>query len=140
MTDSTPLPRRLNDAPVMDVKVDGEGRYWRAALYDQYTGISWRSSDTKTASFGPQTSLSLPNFEARVPISQTYTFYRNGAVVLYAMSNPIRLDRSAKVYFYALPEEQLAQAGIPTWSGDKGPWVEEITYIRSNAALDLDES
>ncbi len=133
-------PRRLTDAPVMDVKVQGPGRYWRAAVYDEYTGLDWRSHDAETGSFGPRAPLSLPSFEARLPVTQTYTFYHDGATVLYSMSNPIKLDRSAKVYFNALSGEQIAQAASPTWSGNKEPWVEEITYIRSKASVDLGES
>ena len=38
----------------MDVNIDGIGRYWRAVVYDQYTGLGWRSNDEQTASFGPQ--------------------------------------------------------------------------------------
>lgn len=133
-------PRRLTDAPVMDVHVEGLGRYWRAAVYDEYTGTGWRSRDTASASFGPQTALTLPYFEARVPVTQTYTFYRDGATVLYAMSNPISLDRSARVRFNALSDEEVMQAPSQPWLGESAPWVEEITYIRSNATIDKGES
>jgi transglutaminase-like putative cysteine protease len=132
-------PRYLTDEPVMDVGVNGTGRYWRATVYDQYLGSGWRSTDAQTASFGPKVSLSLPTFDARQVVTQTYTFYRDGSTVLYALSNPIRLDRSAKVYFNALSDRQIAQTTRPDWSG-RGPWVEEITYLRSNATVDSSES
>ena len=133
-------PRRLTDTPVMDVQVDGIGRYWRAVVYDEYTGEGWRSNDRETGSLEATPSMSLPNFEARMPITQTYTFYRDGAVVLYAMSNPISLDRSAKVRFNALSDEQVMQASELDWLGYGEPWGEEITYIRSNATVDSSES
>lgn len=132
-------PRRLTDEPVMDVKVSGIGRYWRAVVYDEYTGIGWRSTDDETAAFGPRGGVSLPIFEARQPVTQTYTFYRDGGLVLYAMSNPVSLDRSARVHFNALSGDQALQTELAGWSGGE-PWAEEVTYIRSNAAVDSAES
>ena len=134
-------PRRLTDQPVMDVRVDGLGRYWRAAVYDEFTGEGWHSNDRETANFGEGESPTLPVFEARQPVTQTYTFYRDGAVVLYAMANPINLDRSTRARFNALPDELVMQAAAQLeWSGYGGPWAEEITYIRSNATVDSGES
>lgn len=133
-------PRTLTDQPVMNVQVEGVGRYWRATVYDEYTGTGWRSNDDETAAFGLEASLSLPNFQAREAVTQTYTVYQRGVTVLYAMANPVRLDRPAKVYFNALPAEQVAQRSQLTWLGAEEPWVEEVTYMRSNAALDTEES
>jgi transglutaminase-like putative cysteine protease len=133
-------PRHLTDEPVMDVWVQGSGRYWRAAVYDAYTGQGWRNTDEESAGFGPETSLALPRFVARVPITQTYTFYHDGSTALYAMSNPVYLNRTAKVTFNAIPAKYSVPSKWPTWIGSKGPWVEEITYIRSNAAVDKGEN
>ncbi len=135
-------PRRLSDEPVMDVNVDGIGRYWRAVVYDYYSGDGWLTQDKDRTNFGPDLPLSLPQFENREVVTQTYTFYRDNATVLYAMSNPVKLDRLAKVNFNALSDEQVAQSTSPDWSeqGSASSWVEEITYIRSNATVDHSES
>ncbi len=133
-------PRRLTNEPVMNVKVDGPGRYWRATVYDEYSGYGWRNNDSDSAGFGPGSPLSLPIFEAQVPVTQTYTFYRDQATVLYAMGEVISLDRSAKVTFNALARDQITQVNRPIWRDNGEPWVEDITYIRSNAALDSGES
>ncbi len=133
-------PRHLTNDPVMDVQVDGQGRYWRAVVYDYYSGIGWLTRDEDKTNFGLSLPLALPNYENRQPITQTYTFHRDNATVLYAMANPINLDRTARVTFNALPEAQIAQVSSPSWPLDQGePWVEEITYIRSNATVDKDE-
>jgi transglutaminase-like putative cysteine protease len=133
-------PRRLTNEPVMNVQVEGVGRYWRATVYDEYTGYGWRNNDADSIGFGPEVSLSLPVFEARVPVTQTYTFYRDQATVLYAMGDIIDLNRTAKVTFNALSREQIIQVERPIWPDRGEPWVEEITYIRSNAAVDKGES
>ncbi len=133
-------PRRLTNEPVMNVTVEGPGRYWRATVYNEYSGFGWRNNDGDSAGFGPGTALSLPFFEARIPVTQTYTFYRDQATVLYAMGQVVNLDRSAKVTFNALLREEIIQVNRPVWPDIGEPWVEEITYIRSNAAIDSGES
>ncbi len=133
-------PRRLNDEAVMDVQVSGIGRYWRAVVYDYYTGDGWLTRDEDRTNFGPDSPLSLPIFEARESVTQTYTFHRDNATVLYAMANPINLSRSAKINFNALSEQEIVQTAFASWSDQGEPWAEEITYIRSNAAVDKGEN
>ncbi|RME73403.1 MAG: DUF4129 domain-containing protein [Chloroflexi bacterium] len=134
-------PRTLTRDPVMDVKLEGgPGRYWRAAVYDQYTGDGWRSTDYDSTDLEPGEPLSLPQFEARVPVTQTYTFYRDGATVLYAMSNPVRIDRAAKVFFHPISGEQVLETPNLAWSTFGAPYADEILYIRSHAAVDTAES
>lgn len=133
-------PRRLTNEPVMDVQVEGIGRYWRAVVYDYYTGDGWLTRDDDSTGYDPGTRLSLPQFEAREPVTQTYTFYRDGATVLYAMSNPVQLSRSAKVSFNQLSPQEITQASSPAWPNHGEPLLEEITYIRSNSSVDKGEN
>jgi len=121
--------RNLTNNPVMDVQIDGgEGRYWRAAVYDEYNGLAWRSTDTEALMVEPGQPLSLPLYEARQPVSQTYTLYRDGLTVLYALNYPIGLDRSVKAIFHQLPSPESENL---RWSENGKPWLEEITYLRS---------
>jgi transglutaminase-like putative cysteine protease len=133
-------PRRLTNEPVMDVQVQGVGRYWRAVVYDYYSGDGWLTQDEGRATFGPDAPLSLPQFEAREPVTQTFTFYRDNATVLYAMSSPVFIDRSARVTFNSLSYAEVAETEFPNWATGGEPWVEDISYIRSNATVDQGES
>lgn len=134
-------PRYLTDEPVMDVKVEGIGRYWRATVYDEYNGIGWRNTSQDSTSFGPEDEISLPHYAGRLPITQTYTLYRDNATVLYAMASLTRLDRTARVTFNTLTPEQATTTIPPRWANpDDSSFVEEITYIRSNAAVDSGEN
>ncbi|MDM8520306.1 DUF3488 and transglutaminase-like domain-containing protein [Anaerolineales bacterium HSG6] len=132
-------PRNLTDDPVMDVKVEGLGRYWRAITYDQYDGGGWRSNDGDADSFGPDSTLAVPYYEARQLITQTYIYHRQGSTVLYAMSNPVALNRSARATFNALPADLTQRSSAPFWSeGDT--FAEEVTYMRSDAVVNQGES
>jgi transglutaminase-like putative cysteine protease len=133
-------PRRLTKEPVMDVKVEGPGRYWRATVYDEYTGQEWYNTDPDSAGFGLGTSPALPAFVARQPVTQTYLFYHDGSVALYALNHPTNLSRAAKVTFNAIPPQYSLSSLWPSWPPTDGPWAEEITYIRSNAAVDSGET
>lgn len=133
-------PRQLTNEPVMDVQVEGIGRYWRAVVYDYYSGDGWLTRNEERAGFGEGTELTLPVFEAREIVTQTYTHHRSGSTVLYAMSTPFQLDRSARATFSTLPDLETAKSLNPNWSGTDEPWVEEITYMRSNATVDQGES
>ncbi len=132
-------PRYLTDEPVMDVRVEGRGRYWRATVYDYYNGIGWRSTSQDSAPFGPTNEVPLPTFAARQLVTQTYTLYRDNSTVLYAMANVVDLDRSARVNFNTISEAEASAVPL-SWSAAEGPIAEEITYIRSNAAVDGGES
>lgn len=133
-------PRHLSDDPVMDVQVSGVGRYWRAVVYDYYTGDGWLSRDEDKGSFGPDTQMAVPVYDVREPVTQTITLHRDNASVLYAMSNPVAVNRSSRATFNALPPDQIPQSLVPGWTAQGEPWAEEITYLRSNALLGQGES
>jgi transglutaminase-like putative cysteine protease len=133
-------PRRLTQEPVMNVKVEGPGRYWRATVYDQFTGFGWRNTDAETTRFGPEDPLSLPVFEARTLVTQTYSFYRDQATLIYALGQPISLDRTSRVTYNGLSNQQIARDHFPIWMDRGEPWVEEMTYIRSSIPLASGES
>jgi transglutaminase-like putative cysteine protease len=129
----------LTAKPIVMVDAPG-GRYWRAAVYNEYSGLGWASNDEINFDFGRGRQPSaLPFFRARVPFTQTYTFFQDGATVLYAMASPVRLDRSAiaKVS-YVSPDQMDNNSGNP-WAGKKQPWLEEVTYIESNRRLLAEE-
>jgi transglutaminase-like putative cysteine protease len=57
------------------------------------------------------------------------------------MAGLMSLDRTARVSFHALTPEQATETLPPRWTNpNDGSFVEEITYIRSNAAVDSGES
>lgn len=133
-------PRYLTDEPVMDVKVAGIGRYWRATVYDEYNGVGWRNTQRDNADFGPEAVVALPAYAARVPVTQTYTIYRDNTTVLYAMNSVMSLDRPARVVTNELSSAQISGSNPPQWPNNGGPFIEEITYLRTDAALDQGQS
>ncbi len=132
--------RVLSEQPVMYVHAPG-GRYWRAAVYDEYDGQGWVSNDDKQVRFDDSNrSLALPDYDAREPITQTYTTLQEGLYILYTMAQPINIDRATVAKTNFVPPEQMTGDLRRPWAGKSGPWLEELTYIESDARLDAGES
>jgi transglutaminase-like putative cysteine protease len=89
-------PVYLSDAAIMDVDASA-GRYWRAAFYDRYTGSGWLNQDKESISLEANDSspLTLPEYELRQEITQTITTFLPGRTLLFAASQPRRVDLPA---------------------------------------------
>ena len=88
-------PVHLSEITVMDVE-SPLGRYWRAAVYDQYTGSGWLNKDKESISLkADDFSLALPEYELRQEITQTITTFLPGRTLLFAAAQPRRVDLPA---------------------------------------------
>jgi transglutaminase-like putative cysteine protease len=84
-------PVNLTQRPVMDAE-SLYNRYWRATVYDKYTGEGWLNTHT--------TALNLPANDPRlethdfyrVEVTQTIKLFNNDQNILYAQSEPLRFD------------------------------------------------
>jgi hypothetical protein len=102
----------LGDRVVMDVASPG-GRYWRATVYDEYTGSGWQNNDEGMAyldSYDPD--FVVPRFEMRRFITQTYTSYLPGRTQLFAAAQPVGVDLPTKVLASRVPG-RLPEDGRP---------------------------
>jgi hypothetical protein len=83
-------PRNLGDEVLFDVRASG-GRYWRANVYDRYTGDTWISSDDQKVQLNPgQPASSSPGL-MRNEITQTVTIYLQNSTQLLAAPEPMRV-------------------------------------------------
>lgn len=132
-------PRNLTNEPVMDVRAE-RGRYWRAVVFDEYTGQSWRSKDESTIEIGPSTLSALPpSFDQRRPITQTFTIFRDGGLVLYALSNPVWTSLDARAYTTFVDKERVAPQDRNQWIRLTRDWTQDLTYLKSRSSIDAGE-
>ena len=97
------------------------GRYWRAVVYDTYTGRQWLSTAQDEVEFMAGDSVSLPAWEMRRPLTQTVTLMGPTGSVLFAAPDIARasVPMKATVRSFAAPEagqpvaEEGAQAAGP---------------------------
>ncbi len=96
-------PVRLGNRPVMDIQAES-GRYWRAAVYDKYSGIGWVNTHLNTVNLGADDPrlAQLPD-EMRVDITQTVKVYLPDQNILYAMSMPVQFNQAIEVRYGQSP-------------------------------------
>jgi len=96
-------PVNLGNITLMDVQSPA-GRYWRAAVYDQYTGDGWIASEPKTVFLdaGEAPGPFVP-YEARQVVTQTFTLYMPGTTQLYALGQPEVFGMPIKASVYEVP-------------------------------------
>jgi transglutaminase-like putative cysteine protease len=83
-------PRNLGNEVLFDVSAPG-GRYWRAIVYDRYTGDSWLNTDDHKALLPPGEALSSDAWLARREVTQTVTVYLPSSTQLFAAPEPLRV-------------------------------------------------
>ncbi len=81
-------PVRLSDTPFMIVQ-SPRPLYWRAAVYDEYTGRGWVNSDRASATWPAGEYWPVPVFDAAQDITQTVKPMQSGEFRVYAAGQPI---------------------------------------------------
>ena len=108
----------LGNVTLMDVQATG-GRYWRAAVYDTYDGRSWTLSDSSLVNVEPgEAPGTMPAYEARKTVTQTFTIYMPGTTQVYALGQPEQ---------FSLP---IKAETIPI-EGEDGPAIDGVSVVNS---------
>jgi len=123
-------PANLSDVPVMDVKAT-QARYWRAVVYDRYTGLGWVNTDEETVFLGAHKSAEpQAAYLMRKEITQTIQVRREGVSLLSAAPQPVRVNRATRV--------ELSY--LPTFRGQEPPFSAEVSMLYSQVPLRNGES
>lgn len=94
---------KLGQAEVMEVQAE-EGRYWRAVVYDEYTGTGWINTDSLSMELSEGPDLRLPRYELRRQITQLIKVLQPMQNVFFAISQPLGVDLPAIAeYSYLSP-------------------------------------
>ncbi len=96
-------PVHLGNRPVMDIQTTA-GRYWRAAVYDKYSGIGWINTHLNTVNLGANDPrLDESQDWMRVEVTQTFKIYLPDQNILYAMSFPVLFNQATEVRYGQSP-------------------------------------
>lgn len=95
-------PVSLGTTPIMDVRAE-RGYYWRAVVYDKYTGSGWVNTDEETLALSANSSPPLPQFELRREVTQTVKTFQGGTNLLFAASQPVRTSLPARIELSYVP-------------------------------------
>jgi transglutaminase-like putative cysteine protease len=121
-------PVSLGNVTLMDVQARS-GRYWKAAVYDRYTGQGWISTDADSTYLeaGEPLVEAVPH-EARRVITQTFTLYMPDATQLYALSQPER---------FTLP---IKANVLQTETAEGEPRIASLSRVSSRHTLESGQS
>jgi hypothetical protein len=114
-------PRDLGNEVLFDVQAPS-GRYWRAIVYDRYTGSDWINTDDHRLLLPAGQPVSIYNWQMRREITQTVTVYLPSSTQLVAAPEPVRVpefstratitfDRGTVASVSTIQSQQTLRAG-----------------------------
>lgn len=134
-------PIKLTDRSVLDIQANN-GRYWRAAVYDRYTGSGWVSSHTDTIAFGAGDPRVGARPDAlRILITQTVQVRApDPSNILYSASQPVRFDLPIELrYSKAISEKNTFGFDLAV-ARSRRPLREGDAYTVVSALSNADEA
>ncbi|MBI3741319.1 MAG: DUF4129 domain-containing protein, partial [Chloroflexi bacterium] len=98
-------PINLGQKTVMEVQSD-VGHYWRAAVYDKYTGLGWINSHNEPLVLnGNDARLNPKGDFLRKEITQTIRILSPNQNILYAAAQPIYFDAPIEIRYARFTDE-----------------------------------
>ncbi len=133
-------PIKLTDHPVIDIQ-STNGRYWRAAVYDRYTGSGWLNNHIDTVSLATgDPRIGARTDDLRAVITQTIQVRTpDSSNILYAASQPVHFDLPIEIrYSKANSEKSIFGFDLAT-ARSRRPLRENDTYTVVSALSRADE-
>lgn len=124
-------PIRLGNRAVMDVQTN-YGRYWRATVYDKYTGIGWINTRLDAIYLAANDSrFEILGGGLRVPVTQTFKIFTPDQNTLFAASQPLRFSIPVEIRYVPISSVEsdiaLARARRPLREGETYTVVSSIS-------------
>ncbi|UCC87443.1 MAG: DUF4129 domain-containing protein [Anaerolineales bacterium] len=133
-------PRQLAKVPLLEVEAPATARYWRAVVFDKFTGRGWENSDDYFVRFGADNdALPMITYQGRLMITQTVTLLGPSMSILPMAAQPVWVDRPsrASLKYVSVPSDQATGRLDETQSSLR---VGTISYARSRVPLDAGDS
>src|SRR5690606_31150773 len=120
--------RNVGDTPLFQV-FTARGRYWRAVVYDTYTGRQWLYTGETQAEYEANESVPIGDWQLREPITQTITLLAPTGSMIFAAPDIIRADVPIAASIRPLP--------VSTTEGES---AYEVVMARTSRQLEVGES
>jgi transglutaminase-like putative cysteine protease len=129
-------PRELSEVPVLAVRSLSDARYWRAVVFDRFTGRSWQNTDATLVPFGADNDiLPLMIYEARNVITHTSILLGPSMTTLPMAAQPLWVDLPvrASLSYVEAPVSRLPSQ--PT-EFDSRQQIDTLSYAQSRVPLE----
>ncbi|MEX1021286.1 MAG: transglutaminase domain-containing protein [Litorilinea sp.] len=124
------------------------GRYWRAVVYDTYSGRQWLNTYEMEVDLDAGQSAPIANWSMRSPITQTVTLLAPSGNVVFSAPDIVRVD--VPISAVVNPITQFGDSSTPAdMNGDTngdtegaGTWggPVEVTWARTRQMMEAGES
>jgi transglutaminase-like putative cysteine protease len=109
------------------------GRYWRAVVYDTFTGQTWLSTAGDEMAFDAEETVPLADWEMRRPITQTFSLHAPAGYVLMSAPDMLRVSVPMAATIRPIPADRG-----PSTDGASGNI--EISTARSRQPIERGDS
>jgi hypothetical protein len=132
-------PRTLAKVPVLEIQAPSSARYWRAVVFDEFTGRGWNNNDDQLVPFGADNeALPMVAYQARQVITSTVTLVGPSMSMLPMAAQPVWVSESARASLsYVRAPSEGASGQLNEALG--APQVDTISYARSRVPLKAGE-
>lgn len=131
---SLPLggPRVVGDSLIFNVSASA-GRYWRAVVFDTYTGREWVNTGETEAQIAPGQLVPVAAWNERAALTQTVTLLAPMSNVVLGAPDIRRIDMPVSVLANPVPVGALDAPSL----GEGAPATVEFTMVRAGELLDI---
>ena len=132
-SDPAPLPAEEYARGMVSLEEIVPRHYWRERAYDIYTGHGWDSSKRETKLIERNQPWSEPSYPHTI-LTQTFTLLTDNAEWAYAVNEPSRADRDARVLIR--PNGDIAAFRVATSTYTIASRIPDVTIEELQAAED----
>ncbi|MCC6165895.1 MAG: hypothetical protein IT329_01585 [Caldilineaceae bacterium] len=119
--------RNVGDTPIFQASTP-RGRYWRAVVYDTYTGRQWLNTGEVEAEYDAGQLVPVGDWQLREPVTQTITLLSPVGNLIFAAPDIVQVDVPIAASVRPLP--------VTTATGEESF---EVVMARSRRPLDVNE-
>jgi transglutaminase-like putative cysteine protease len=120
--------RNVGDAMVFHVSAI-RARYWRAVVYDTYTGRQWLNTADIEETFDVGEQISTAGWQLREPLTQTITLLAPSSGMIFAAPDILSINVPVEAELRELP--YASEEGMPFY---------EVTSARARSGMEANDS
>jgi hypothetical protein len=129
-------PRTLAKVPVLEIEAPSAARYWRAVVFDEFTGHGWNNNDDHLVPFGADNkALPMVAYQARQMITSTVTLVGPSMSVLPMAAQPVWVSEATRASLSYVSTLSGGASGQLNESAG-APQVDTISFARSRVPLE----
>jgi transglutaminase-like putative cysteine protease len=133
-------PRELAQIPILEITAPPNARYWRAVVFDEFTGRSWENNHNTTVPFGADNeALPIMTYQARQVITHTVTILGPSISVLPMAAQPIWVDEPARAGLTYVSAPVRGATGLVD-QDSISQQVDTISFARSRVPLEAGDA